>query len=153
MTTPGKDFFRVDRSKPTLRILFGGAALVATGAGMIGTHLMHRLPDRTGHWMTVAGGALLLLGLVLGFGTLAAMLFENVYVALEDERVLLHENGREASIPWDDVGVAAAANGIVTVNRKEEGEPLVFHAGRAAADIAGKIEEKRRKATFFVRAS
>ena len=73
MTTPGVDFFRVDRSRPTRRVLAFGATMVLVGAGMIGTHLMHRLPDRVGHWVTVAGGMFLLAGLVMGFGTLARM--------------------------------------------------------------------------------
>ncbi len=153
MTMPGKDFFRVDRSRPTIRTVVGGAALVASGAGMIGTHLMHRLSDSTGHWVSLVGGMLLLLGLVMGFGTLAALLFENVYVALEDKRVLLHENGQESEIAWDDVAGAAAADGTVTVSSKDELTSIVFHAGRGAPDIAAKIEEKRRKATFFDRVS
>ena len=152
MTTPGKDFFRVDRSRPTLRVLLFGAALVTTGAGMIGSHLMHRVSDPVGHWVTVAGGMLLLCGLVTGFGTLAAMLFENVYVKLEDKHVLLHENGRESLIVWDDVTSAKAEQGMVMVKGRGEAT-ILFHAGRTAPDIAAKIEEKRRKATFFDRDS
>ena len=153
MTTPGVDFFRVDRSRPTRRVLAFGVTMVAMGGGMIGTHLMHRLSDRVGHWVTVGGGMMLLAGLVMGFGTLAAMLFENVYVSLEDKRVLLHENGREAEIAWDDVESAVANEGIVVVKKKAADTELVFHAGRAATDIAAKIEEKRRKVTFFDRDS
>lgn len=151
MTTPGKDFFRVDRSRPTVRVLLFGAALVTTGAGMIGSHLMHRVADPIGHWVTVVGGMLLLGGLVTGFGTLAAMLFENVYVKLEEKHVLLHENGREETIGWGDVTSARAESGMVTVTGRSA--EIHFHAGRAAADIAAKIEEKRRKATFFDRDS
>lgn len=34
-------------------------------------------------------------GFVLAFGTLAMMLFENVYLTIRDEGLLIHDNGRE----------------------------------------------------------
>lgn len=147
MTTPGVDFFRVDRSGTTRRLLITGFVLVTLGASSVGAHLIRRLPVSASHAIGLAGSVLMLGGLALAFGALAMMLFENVYIAIRDEGLLIHDNGNETTIPWDElagVGVDRAM-GVVELRRADK-EPLRRHAGRAATDVAARIGEAKRKA-------
>jgi Bacterial PH domain len=147
--TPGVDFFRVDRSASTTRLLIISAVLIALGACAVGAHSMHWLTPQQGRIVSVAGGVVMLAGLVTGFATLAMMLFEDLYLAIKDEGLLVHDNGREVAVPWDELaGVDFdAARGAIALRRKD-GEPLVFHAGGAAEDMARRITEARRKGAY-----
>ena len=146
MATPGVDFFRVDRSSRTKTLLVVAGLLVSVGATSIGGHLMHRL-GASGRIVSLVGGAMLLVGLVLGFGTMAQMLFENVYLSILEEGLLVHQNGRELTIGWDDlVSVEARSDaGMVVIRPAKDGE-LEFFAGDQAKLVAAKIEEAKRKA-------
>ncbi len=147
MTTAGVDFFRVDRSGTTTKLLVGGVVLVTSGASAIGAHLMHRLPDSVSHLVSLAGGIAAVGGLVTAFGALAMMLFENVYMTIKDEGLLIHDNGKETNVPWNELTkvVALAPAGIVELHR-EGHQPLRWHAGSAATDVAARVEAARRRA-------
>ncbi|WP_146652950.1 hypothetical protein [Labilithrix luteola] len=149
MATAGVDFFRVDRSGPTKKLLTSAALLIAAGASGVGAHLMHRLRPNVGFAVSLAGGAIMLAGLVLGFGTMATMLFENVYLAIRPEGLLIHDNGNETSIAWDDLERIEAdeGEGYVIIHRRE-GEALRFHAGLAKGDIVARVQDARRKSTI-----
>ena len=148
MTTPGVDFFRVDRSGPTRRLLAISGVFVACGASSVGAHLMHRLDTETGHVVSLVGGVVMIGGLVLAFGSLAMMLFENVYLAIRDDALVLHDNGKETIVAWDDLtGVSAERDkkGFVTLKRKS-GKPVAWYAGTESETVAAKVEDARRKA-------
>lgn len=110
---------------------------------------MHRLRPNVGFAVSLTGGCVMLAGLVLGFGTMAMMLFENVYLAIRPEGLLVHDNGNETSIAWDDLTRIEADEdeGYVTIHRRE-GEPLRFHAGLAKTDLVARVEDARRKSTI-----
>lgn len=143
--TPGIDFFRVDRSGRTRTLLVVAAVLVTVGASTVGAHLMRRLGS-SGAIVSLAGGAVLLTGLVLGFGTMAMMLFENVYLSIEEGGLLVHENGRETRIVWDELARVEARDGMVVLARTRADETMGFFAGKAAGNVAARIEEAKRKA-------
>jgi hypothetical protein len=147
MTTPGVDFFRVDRSATTRRLLVSGVCLVTGGATAIGAHLVRRLPESMSHLVSLVGGLAVIAGLVTSFGTLAMMLFENVYMTIRDDGLLVHDNGKETVIAWEELAdvVVDAPKGLVELRRPEK-EVLRWHAGKAARDVAGRIEEAKRKA-------
>jgi hypothetical protein len=145
VATPGVDFFRIDRSASTRRLLVTAALLVAAGATAIGAHLVHRISPEIGHLVSLLGGLATMTGLVLGFGTMAMMLFEDVYLAIEKERVRLHENGKDIAIAWDDLE-AVVADETTVVLRRAKGEAVRFPAGKNARDVARRIEEAQRKA-------
>lgn len=149
MTTAGVDFFRVDRSGTTTNLLVSGVVLVATGASAIGAHLVHRLPDSVSHLVSLTGGIAVIGGLVTAFGALAMMLFENVYLTIRDDGLLIHDNGKETTVPWDELTevVILAPKGLVELRRGEK-EPLRWFAGSAAKDVGGRIEEAKRKASL-----
>jgi hypothetical protein len=143
--TPGVDFFRVDRSGTTKRRLAIAGVLVAVGSTTVGAHLVRRL-DAVNHLVSLAGGATMLAGLVLGFGTMALMLFENVWLSIRESGLLVHENGQETTIAWEDLQSASAdESGFVVIARRSEGA-VRWYAGNGARDVAQRIEEARRKA-------
>jgi hypothetical protein len=147
VTTPGVDFFRVDRTASTRRRLVTGVLMVSGGASGVGAHLVHRLPVDVSHLVSLVGGVCMAAGLVLTFGALAMVLFENVYLAIHEDHVLVHDSGRETKIPWDEltaIGVDAK-NGYVELSRRK-GKVLRWHAGKTASDVAHRIEEAKRKA-------
>jgi hypothetical protein len=147
VTTPGVDFFRIDRSGPTRRLLVVGVLLVTGGASAVGAHLVKRLPEEMSHSVSLVGGLSMAAGLVLTFGALAMMLFENVYLAIHDDHLLLHDNGRETKIPWDELTAIGidAKQGYVELRRDKQ-DVLRWYAGKTAKNVAGRIEEAKRKA-------
>jgi len=145
--TPGVDFFRVDRSGPTRRLLVVGGILVSCGASTVGAHLMHRLPESTGHLVSLAGGICMIGGLVLAFGSLAMMLFENVYLAVREDGVLLHDNGKETCIAWDDLAAVAIDDDRAFLSlRRVAGEPVRWYAGSSTETIVTRVTDAKRKA-------
>ena len=147
MTTPGVDFFRIDRSAATTRVLLMGGVLVTCGATAVGAHLVRRLPDGVSRLVSLIGAAGVLGGLVLAFGSLAMMMFENIYLAIRDEGLLVHEDGKETTIAWEELSavVVDAKSGLVALHRQDK-ETMQWHAGKTAKLVATRIEEAKRKA-------
>jgi hypothetical protein len=147
VATAGIDFFRVDRSGATKRLLAVAGVLVSTGMTSIGAHLVHRISAETAHTITLVGGLLLAVGLILGFGAMAMLLFENVYLLIRVDGVLCHENGKETTIPWADLDEIRLDGepGVVVFVRKAEG-PVRWFAGRTAKEIHDRVADAKRKA-------
>lgn len=147
MATAGVDFFRIDRSTATKRLLAAGIVMVAAGASSVGAHLIRRLPASTSHIVSLIGGVTMLAGLVLAFGALAMMLLEDVYLTIEDGGLLLHDNGRETRIPWDELTevTTSSRSGFVELCRKDK-DVVHWYAGKIAGEVANRIREAKRKA-------
>lgn len=146
MATAGVDFFRVDRSGSVHRILTFAAVLVAVGVTLVGAHLMHRIPFVTAHLISLGGGLMVLVGLVLGFGSMAMMVFENVYLLFDDEGVTLHENGKETKISWGDLeGVELDADPLVVIF-ETRADTIRWTAGKSASILREKVRAAKRKA-------
>jgi hypothetical protein len=150
VATPGVDFFRVDRSKPTRRFLTAGAILVAIGMGLTGAHLMRSLGDSTGHEISLVGGAFVLTGLVLAIGSMAGVLFENVYLSIEEKRLLVHDNGNETSIGWDELSAVDLDGRGMVILRAGAAREIRFYAGGASRQLAKCVEDARRKASLGI---
>lgn len=121
--------------------------LVAIGATVVGAHLVHRLGAAAGP-ISLAGGITLMCGLLIGFGTLATLMFENIYLFIGDAGVVLHVNGAETEIAWSDLGDVVAHPSGELVLARASADAVRWDAGRAAAPIAAQIEEARRKANL-----
>jgi hypothetical protein len=146
MTTPGIDFFRVDRSGPTRRLLVAAVLMVTCGATAVGAHLVKRLPVDVSHTVSLVGGITMIAGLVMAFGAMAMILFENVYLAIEDEGLLLHDDGRDTRIPWEKlVEVHVDPKGFVELRRADH-PALRWFAGKSSKDVAARLLEAKRKA-------
>jgi hypothetical protein len=146
VATAGVDFFRVDRSGATKRLLIVAGTLVAVGATSIGAHLVRRLGPSLGRLVSLLGGLTVVAGLILGFGAMAMLLFENVYLLLREDGVLCHENGKETVVAWSDLEdvTLEEATGVVVFQRKGAA-PLRWYAGANAKELHGKVEGARRK--------
>jgi hypothetical protein len=141
------DFFRIDRSGATRRLLVVAGLMVAGGVTAVGAHLVHRLPGGVSHLISLGGGISMVGGLVLAFGALAMMLFEDVYLAIRDEGLLLHENGRETLVAWDELTkVVVHPEGFLELRRADK-DPVRWFAGASAKDVASRVEEAKRKAS------
>lgn len=145
MPTAGVDFFRIDRARSTRRLLVVAITMVTVGSMSIGAHLVTRVDESMAHAISLGGGTILLAGLVLGFGAMAMMLFENVYLVIQEAGLLLHENGTETKIPWTDLESVRVDQGYVVLTRKES-DAVRWFAGKMAKDVCTKVEDARRKA-------
>lgn len=147
MATVGVDFFRVDRSGATRRLLIVAGGLVSAGATTIGAHLVSNFTPSVGRALSLLGGLVTVTGLILGFGAMAMLLFENVYLLIQEDGLLLHENGKETTVPWPDLEDTAldGKTGFVVFRRKD-GEPLRWFAGESAKDVRLRVEDAKRKA-------
>jgi hypothetical protein len=78
---------------------------------------------------------------------MAMLVFENVYILVEEEGVLCHENGKETRIAWSELeGVALdRAPGFLVFSRANAA-PLRWYMGRNAKEVQDKLEDTRRKA-------
>jgi hypothetical protein len=139
------DYFRVDRSGPTKRLLIVAGILISGGMFLIGAHLVSRLDAGSSHTITLVGGLMLATGLILGFGAMAMMLFENVYLQIKNEGLLMHENGKETTLSWNEIESVDQDKAFL-VFKRASGDPLRWFAGTDAADVRTKVEEARRKA-------
>lgn len=145
MPTAGVDFFRVDRARSVKRLLAVAITLVLVGSTSIGAHLVSRFDQGLAHMISLGGGTMLLAGLVLGFGAMAMLLFENVYLVIQESGLLLHDNGKETKIPWSDLESVKVDEGFVVLGRKDS-ETVRWWAGKTAKDVSAKIDDARRKA-------
>ena len=145
MPTPGVDFFRVDRSGPTKRLLVVAIVMVTVGSTSVGAHLVNRIDASLGHTIALAGGVTLLAGLVLGFGTMAMMLFENVYLVIQESGLLLHDNGKEMKLPWAELDGVDLDAGYVVLRRRDA-DAIRWFAGKGAPQVRAKVDDARRKA-------
>ena len=147
VATAGVDFFRVDRSGATKRLLIVAGVLVSVGATSIGAHLVSRLEADVGHLVSLLGGLLVISGLILGFGAMAMLLFENVYLLIREDGVLCHENGKETTIGWGDLEQVSVdgTTGFIVFERSTSAAVRWF-AGKNAKELHGRLEEARRKA-------
>jgi hypothetical protein len=146
VATPDVDFFRVDRSGWVKRLLALAVLLVAVGAFLIGGHLVSRLDESTSHLVSLAGGLIVAVGLITGFGAMAMILLENVYLLIGPDGLVCHDNGKETKIAWADLeAVTVDAPGFVILTRRDA-EALRWFAGKGAANVSARVDEARRKA-------
>jgi len=147
VATAGVDFFRVDRSGATKRLLIVAGVLVTMGATTIGAHLVSRIEADVGHLISLLGGLLVISGLILGFGAMAMLLFENVYLLIREDGVLCHENGKETTIGWGDLEQVSVdgTTGFIVFERRGAAAVRWF-AGKNAKEVHGRLEDARRKA-------
>lgn len=147
VATVGVDFFRVDRSTTTKRLLVVAAILVSIGATSIGAHLIRRLGPSVARLLSLGGGLMVAFGLIVGFGAMAMLVFENVYVLLREDGVLCHDNGAETIIPWAELErVTREGETGFLVLQRVDAPPFRWFAGENADELRRRIDEAKRKA-------
>ncbi|MCA9586298.1 MAG: hypothetical protein KC657_13155 [Myxococcales bacterium] len=141
------EYFRVDRSGGTRRVLAFAACLIAVGATAVGATFVRRVSEVLGQIIALGGGLCVLGGLVIGFGSMAAVVMENAYLALTRRGVVLHTDADERCITWDALKTARADRdaGIVELEL-DDGELVAWFAGPVCDDIAKRVAEAHRRA-------
>ncbi len=141
------EFFRVDRARATRRNLVLGASMVALGASAAGAAFVHRLDESSAQALSLGGGLLLFVGLLLGFGTMVATLLENAYLGMREDGIILHDDHGETLLAWDDV-VRIEHRRDAVVIAEASGREQLFYAGSTAKAVADRIELVRKRAAL-----
>jgi hypothetical protein len=149
VATPGVDFFRVDRSGPTKRLLTVASTLVLVGMTAIGAHLVNRLGPDLARLVSLAGGLTVAVGLITGFGGMAMFLFENVYLLIKEEGIVCHVNGTETLIDWSHLN-EVRVDGMYLVLERTSAEAVRWFAGKDTKQLQGRIDEAWRKAKLGI---
>lgn len=138
------EWFRVDQSRRTRWRLAVSAVLVASGASLAGAHLVHRLGTSTQLPLSLVGAALTLTGLVIGFGSMALLMFEDSYVGVCREGIVVHHNDHEERVAWSELHRCEALGEDLIVHRHADA-PVSWRAGPAAQRIATELEQRKAK--------
>lgn len=119
------EFYRVDQTRPTKRILGAAVLLLTVGPPLILIAAAPRsfpTPPGTG----VLGAALMMAGLVVGFSGIALLMTDERYLAVVEGGLLVHWGKDEAFFAWDTLEAIRC-----------EGDTLVLAVRGAGLDPAG----------------
>jgi hypothetical protein len=142
---PPIEYFRVDRSRRTRRLLTFGAVFIVMGTAGIATNFVHRIPHEIASVTTFGGAIFLLFGLVTSFSSMALLLIENHYVAVEKAGLVLHRNESEERVPWTAIEEIAHDGELLLVRLGSGGEIRWFMGGDVKK-LAAHLEQQRSKA-------
>lgn len=118
MATPGVDFFRLDRGRPTRRLVGLASVLTGIGGAVVGAHLVHRLDSRAGAFVSLAGGLTLMTGL-LSASPPSRSSSSRTSGSRYGRRAVLHDDGRETTVAWEDLdGVTVEPSGHLVLARE-----------------------------------
>jgi hypothetical protein len=146
------EWFRVDRSRGTGRLLVFGAALVFVGASLVAWGVLpHHGADEL-RYLTLPGAGLLVVGLIVAIGGMTVLLAHDEYLAVRADGVLVHRASGDVSLDWKD---------LVTITYDATEEALIFESRGAPAYVLGErysgvtgvalaehLDELRRKAAL-----
>lgn len=142
---PEIEFFRVDRSPRTRRLLTSGAILIALGTIGISTNFIHRIPREIASFTTFGGALILIFGLFMSFASMGLMVLEDHYVAVREDALVMHRNESEQTVPWSDIE-AFGADGEALLVRLKSGGEIRWFMGQAVVELAEHLEQQRAKA-------
>ena len=159
--------YRIDMTAKVWPFLVPATVLMSLGAlGVCMAFVTHGPFAPYGGTITLAGGACILAGLILGSLVAKPVLTHDEYVAALEKGLLLKVEKEEKFVPWGDIesirwdtgvrGVSGredprseGAGGVVI--RMREGEPVVLAKPFGTAkgeDVASRLDDVRRKAGF-----
>lgn len=141
------EFYRVDSAAAVRRFLIPAVLLLTVGPPLIlFSATMKQMP---GHGaFGFLGAALMMSGLVTGFGGIATLLFDDRYVAVAERGLVVHLGKEETFYAWDDLGPIACEGGALVLSPKDAAAVSIpFSKGRIDA-IAARLEDWRRKSAW-----
>jgi hypothetical protein len=144
------EWFRVDRSRGTCRLLGTGTILVFVGATLVACGIFTHSTSSTLSILTLVGAGLLVFGLVTAFGGMTVLLAQDEYLAVRVDAVLARRTRGEVVLAWSD---------LTAIRFDESRRALVFettsdgayvleerYSGVSPETLAPHLEELRRKA-------
>jgi hypothetical protein len=141
------EFFRVDPSRAVRRILLPSVLLLTVGPPLVlFSATMKQMP---GHAVFgFIGAALMMCGLLTGFGGIATMILEDRYVAVTEKGLVVHLGRDESFHAWDDL-TAIRCDRTHLILEPRAGSPVrVPFASPTLDKIAERLEDWRRKAAW-----
>ncbi len=146
------EWFRVDRSRATTKLLIIGTVLVFVGASLVAAGFVTHSDSA---WLTVTawvGSLVLIVGLVTAFGGLTVLIARDEYVGVRVDGVLVHHVAEETLVPWSDLArVDLSEDGREVRLHVREGAPVVLrqpYSDVSQTELAAHLEEIRRKASL-----
>ena len=144
------EFYRADSSAAVRRYLVPAVLLLTVGPPLIlFSATMKQMP---GHFVFgFIGAALMMCGLVTGFGGIATLLLDDRYVAVAEEGLVVHLGKEESFYAWDDLaGIACEGGALVISPKGGAAVSIPFSKARAqkTSEIATRLEDWRRKSAW-----
>jgi len=141
------EFYRVDQSGPTKRILIPAVALLTVGPPMVlFSAALRKFPGSTA--IGVVGAALMIAGLVIGFSGLGMLMLDDRYLAVVQGGLLVHLGKEETFIAWEDVAAIRCEGTDLVVVPREAASPAhlrVPFSKKRLPEISARLEEWRRR--------
>ncbi|WP_394848169.1 hypothetical protein LZC95_11970 [Pendulispora brunnea] len=146
------EFYRVDQSGPTKRILLPALALLTVGPPMVlFSAAVRKFPHSTA--IGVLGAALMIAGLVIGFLGIGMLMFDDRYLAVVEGGLLVHLGKEETFFAWDSLEAIRHEGALLVVVPRSLPEGTSTDAGSLrfplskskVAEIAARLEEWRRR--------
>ncbi|WP_394837654.1 hypothetical protein LVJ94_12165 [Pendulispora rubella] len=158
------EFYRVDQSGPTKRILIPALVLLTVGPPMVlFSAAVRKFPHSTA--IGVLGAALMIAGLVIGFFGIGMLMFDDRYLAVVEGGLLVHLGNEETFFAWDSLEAIRHEGAVLVVVPRPlavpeggnssatgmgphaaSGESLRFPLSKSkVAEIAARLEEWRRR--------
>ena len=144
------EFYRVDQSGPTKRILIPAVALLTVGPPMVlFSAALRKFPGSVA--IGVAGAALMIAGLVIGFFGIGMLMLDDRYLAVVEGGLLVHLGKEETFFAWDSLqAIRCEGEALVVVPREpsEPGESAALRfpfSKKSLPEIAARLEEWRRR--------
>jgi hypothetical protein len=144
------EWFRVDRSRGTWRLLGTGTILVFVGATLVACGIFTHSTSATLRFLTLVGAAFLVFGLVTAFGGMTILLAQDEYLAVRVDAVLVRRTRGEVVLAWADLkGIRCdEANDALVFETTSDAAYVLKerYSGVTPKTLAPHLEELRRKA-------
>jgi hypothetical protein len=144
------DWYRTDPWPRMRRVLVAGPGLLSLGGLVVAVSFAAREPPGVRSAAAVLGLVLVASGAGLTLAGMFRILRDDTYLAIRTDGVVFRAASRETLLVWSELARARwdGPRALLLLER-EEGEPVVVarrFAGIAGPELAGKIEQSRRRA-------
>lgn len=145
------EFYRLDLSANTRRILIPSATLVTIGFFPVcfaGAHMA--MPwgiDVPRDLVGFVGGAIVLVGLVMGFGGMGRLLFREAFVGVTREGLHVRAEGRDEFVNWDELrAIRGEPSALELVLESDRIVALPSVSAPRGLALRQRLDDLRRKA-------
>jgi hypothetical protein len=142
------EFYRRDMGGTSRRILIPAAIMVFLGAPAVCFGFAVK-GSAQAHVIALAiGGAMLVLGLLLGFLGMARLIGEDSYVAVAEDGVAVKTKSGETFYSWSDLDSVKTTETGLLLNKTESGDGVRVDGdfgGITHEALAARLEDWRRK--------
>jgi hypothetical protein len=142
------EFYRADQSGAVRRILLPALALLTVGPPLV---LVSATMKQVEHHEVLGfvGALLMVLGLVIGFSGITALLLDDRYLAVVEDGLIVHVTKEDVFYAWDDLAQVRCEGHALVLLPRNSAEPVLVPFSKATiAEIAVRLEDWRRKSAW-----